>query len=54
MPPSSVVLVLNLGREIVPDVADVPDLVLHDEGDLGAHGEADLRYRMVELESGCE
>ena len=39
---SSVVLVLDLGREVVPDVADVADLVLDDEGDLGAHGEADL------------
>ena len=38
----SVVLVLDLGGEVVPDVADVADLVLDDERHLGAHGEADL------------
>ena len=39
---SLVILVLDLGGKVVADVTDVSDLVLHDEGHLGAHGESDL------------
>ena len=37
-----VVLILDLGGKVVADVADVSDLVLHDEGNFGAHGQSDL------------
>ena len=38
----SVILVLNLGSEIISDVSDVSDVVLHHQGDVGGHGEGDL------------
>ena len=39
--PRLAVVVLNLGSEVVADVADVADLVLHDQGDVRRHGQAD-------------
>ena len=39
--PRLAVVVLNLGSEVVADVADVADLVLHDQGDVRRHGQTD-------------
>ena len=37
-----VVLVLDLGSEVIPDVAKVGDVVLHHQGDVRWHGERHL------------
>ena len=45
----SVVFILNLGSEVIPDVAHVGDVVLHHQGHVGRHGERDLAGQTARL-----
>ena len=46
---SSVVLVLDLGGQVVPDVAEVPDVVLHHQRHVRRHGEGHLGRQAARL-----
>ena len=45
----SVVLVVDLGSEIVAHAPEVPDVVLHHQRNIGRHREGDLVTRTVNL-----
>lgn len=41
----SVLLILYLGSQVVADVADIPDVVLHHQGNVRGHGQRHLMGR---------